>query len=73
MNILDQVVDRFGDGITIRKVDQGIFDVTVPVAVSGTFFAWVFQFVGEMRIMEPKRVREKYVYLLQDAIDDAIE
>lgn len=73
MNILDQVVDRFGDGITIRKVDQGIFDVTVPVAVSGTFFAWVFQFVGEMRIMEPKRVREKYVYLLQDAMDDAME
>jgi len=73
MNILDQVVDRFGDGIMIRKVDQGIFDVTVPVAVSGTFFAWVFQFVGEMRIMEPKRVREKYVYLLQDAMDDAME
>ena len=72
MNILDQVVDRFGDGIKIRKADEGVFDVTVPVAVSGTFFAWVFQFVVEMKIMEPEKVRERYMYLLQDAMDYAM-
>ena len=44
----------------------------MPVAVTGTFFAWVFQFVGEMKIMEPERVRERYMYLLQDAMDDGM-
>ena len=71
--ILDQVIDRFGEGIRILKVDEGIFDVTVPVAVTGTFFAWVFQFVGEMKIMEPKSVKERFAYALQEALDDALE
>lgn len=72
MSILDQVIDRFGDGVQIRKVDTGLFDVTVPVSVSGTFFAWVFQFTGEMKILEPRWVREKYAGVLEDAMDAAL-
>lgn len=45
----------------------------MPVAATGTFFAWMFQFVGEMKIMEPKSVRDRYAYALQEALDDALE
>lgn len=45
----------------------------MPVAVTGTFFAWVFQFVGEMKNMEPKGVRDRFAYALQEALDDALE
>ena len=44
----------------------------MPVAVTGTFFAWVFQFMGEMKIMEPKGVRDRYTFRLQEAIDDVL-
>jgi len=71
-SILDQVVDRFGEGLKIRKLDSGTFDVTVPVSVSNTFFAWVFQFTGEMRILAPGYVKEKYAEMLGNAADDAL-
>ena len=70
MNILDQVIDRFGEETEIKKADSNTFDVTVPVAVSGTFFAWVFQFTGEMQIQGPESVKEKYRNMLQDAMGD---
>ena len=73
MNILDQVIDRFGKEIEIQTTDSGIFDVTVPVAISGTFFAWVFQFVGEMQIIGPDSVKEMYKRVLQGAMDDMLE
>ena len=70
MNILDQVIDRFGEETEIKKAENNTFDVTVPVAVSGTFFAWVFQFTGEMKIQGPESVKEKYREMLQGAMGD---
>ncbi len=67
--ILDQVIDRFGEDVDLKVLDSSMFDVKVPVSVSSTFFAWVFQFTGEMRILGPGHVREKYAEMLEDAID----
>lgn len=60
MEILDQVIDRFGDGIGLKNVSKETFEVTVPVSLSTTFYAWVFQFVGKMRILVPDYVRKAY-------------
>ena len=70
--ILDQVIDRFGDGIEIREMRNQHFRVTVPVNLSTTFYAWVFQFVGKMRIVSPEYVREKYAGYLEQAMDEAM-
>ncbi len=72
MEILDQVIDRFGDGIVLEKVRGKSFMVTVPVSLSTTFYAWVFQYVGKMRIVGPEQVREAYAGYLQEAIDEAL-
>ena len=69
--ILDQVIDRFGDRIVIKPVKNG-FRVTVPVSLSTTFYAWVFQFVGQMSIVGPEHVREAYAGYLEEALDDAL-
>ena len=71
MEILDQVIDRFGDGVEIRP-GRKHFTVTVPVSLSTTFFAWVFQYVGKMSILAPEYVREKHAGYLEDALDDAL-
>ena len=71
MEILDQVIDRFGDGIEI-KAGKKHFTVTVPVSLSTTFYAWVFQYVGKMSILSPEYVREAYAGYLEEALDDVL-
>ena len=71
MEILDQVIDRFGDGIDIRAGKKH-FTVTVPVSLSTTFYAWVFQYVGKMSILSPEHVRESYAGYLEEALDDVL-
>lgn len=72
LKILDQVIDRFGEGIELKNVTRQTFDVTVPVCISGTFYAWVVQFVGEMNIIAPGHVKDTYAEYLQEAIDDVL-
>ena len=71
MEIIDQVIDRFGDGIEI-KPGKKHFTVTVPVSLSTTFYAWVFQYVGKMSIVSPEHVRESYAGYLEEALDDVL-
>lgn len=71
MEILDQVIDRFGDGIEI-KPGKKHFTVTVPVSLSTTFYAWIFQYVGKMSIISPEHVREAYAGYLEEALDDVL-
>ena len=68
--ILDQVIDRFGEGISLENITKETFDVTVPVCISGTFYAWIVQFVGELTIVSPGSVKDAYTEYLQEAIDD---
>ncbi len=70
--IMDQVIDKFGEQVEVKNVRGGTFDVTVPVSISGTFYAWVFQFVGEMNIIAPGHVKDAYAEYLQEAIDDVL-
>lgn len=71
-NLMDQVIDKFGEGIDIKNVRRNTFDITVPVDISGTFYAWVTQFVGEMTIIAPGHVKDAYADYLQEAIDDVL-
>ncbi len=72
MEIPDQLIDRFGDGVELKRKNKNSFYVTVPVCLSTTFYGWVFQFVGKMSIQGPEYVREAYARYLQEAIDDAL-
>ena len=56
----------------VKAKNRDMFEVTLPVSISHTFFAWVFQFVGEMRILAPDYVREKYAGYLEKALDEAL-
>lgn len=71
-SLMDQVIDKFGPDIEVKRIRDKTFDVTVPVKVTGTFYAWVTQYVGEMTIAAPDYIRTAYAEYLQDAIDDVL-
>ncbi|NCB24115.1 MAG: WYL domain-containing protein [Bacteroidia bacterium] len=67
--LMNYVVDRFGDDVQTTPANNSHFDATVKVSVSQTFFAWVFQFAGDMRIISPKSVKDEYRKMLETACE----
>ena len=54
------VFDKFGEQIAICPLPDGEMELTETVQLSGTFFGWVDQFEGKMRITAPEAVRRRY-------------
>lgn len=67
-DMMDSVLDRFGDEVRIEPIDEGHFKATASVSVSQTFFAWVFQFAGHIRLVGPALVQEQFQKMLRDAL-----
>ncbi len=53
------MIDRFGKDVTMVKVDEEHFYVTVKVSVSKQFLAWVIGLGDGVKIVGPERVVEK--------------
>ena len=68
--LMDQVIDRFGIKIRPENITDSTFDVTVPVSLSGTFIAWMFQFAGKMTILAPESARDLYAEMMDAATGD---
>lgn len=49
------IVDRFGSKLETKQISDDSFTVTVEVSLSPPFYAWVFQFDGNMKILSPKK------------------
>ena len=71
-SLMDQVIDKFGRDVTVHNVKTATFDITVPVSVSSTFYAWVALYAGEMHILRPAHVANSFVEYLNQAIDDTL-
>lgn len=57
--LMGVVIDKFGtDIIAIPSDDEKSFTVTVEVAVSGQFYAWLCGFPGECEVLKPQEVRD---------------
>ena len=63
--LMKVIVDRFGEEIETNILDGEHFSTKVNVSVSPTFFGWVFQFGGGIKILSPKEILEEYKLLWQ--------
>ena len=70
--MLDQIYDRFGTKAEIRASGSGWFEVTADVILSGTFYSWLFQYVGEIVLAAPESAAQEYARRLEEAMDDAL-
>ncbi len=64
---MNYVIDRFGEDVETTIMDAGHFRATVRVSVSQTFFAWVFQFAGGIKITSPSSVKDQYREMIEKA------
>ncbi len=62
---MNTVIDHFGDQIRPRRADAEHFRVTVEVSLSPTFYAWVFEFGGMIRIEGPAEAKMGFENLME--------
>lgn len=62
------ILDRFGDSVKTHPLDCAHFQAETEVSVSKTFLAWIFQFCGEIKIVRPRHVLERYREMLEKSL-----
>ena len=67
--LMDAMVDRFGENVVTYANDMETFRVVANVAVSHVFFSWVFGFGGKVKIKSPEHVKEEYMEMVRDALE----
>ena len=66
---MNSVLDHFGDRAKTTPVDEHTFRLAAEVSLSPTFFAWVFEFGGKIKILGPQSVKDAYAELVKIAIE----
>ena len=66
--LMKYVIDRFGIDVETEELSEDKFLAKVPVDLSPTFYGWVFQFGGGIRIMGPEEAEEAYKEMVDKAV-----
>ncbi|MBE6763212.1 MAG: WYL domain-containing protein [Ruminococcaceae bacterium] len=64
------IIDRFGDDVQTAIVDEQHFKATAPVSLSPTFYGWVFEFGGKIRITAPFEAKDAYRNMVTKAAEN---
>lgn len=67
-DVMDSIIDRFGEDVTTYVRDASSFRAVVNIAVNHVFYSWIFGFGGKVKIKSPAHVKEEYAEMLRDAI-----
>ena len=65
--VMKGVLDAFGMDIKVKRAEKGHFQTTVMACISPTFYGWVFQWEGKVKITAPKEAVEGYCNMLEKA------
>ncbi len=58
--LIGVVYDKFGEDTKMIRTGEDAFVATVKVQISPTFWGWLFQFGGQMKVLSPESVIEDY-------------
>lgn len=67
-SIVEYIYDKFGTDTKVSFVNEDVLTTTIAVQVSPTFFRWLFQFAGKMKIIAPQNVCDEYMAILNKAM-----
>ena len=58
--LMNSIIDRFGESVDTRIVDEAHFVTKARVDLSGTFYGWVFASAGRMKIIGPQEALDGF-------------
>lgn len=66
--LMNVIVDKFGESVCTEIIDDKTFKATVMIRESPRFYAWVFGFLGEISILLPLEIKNKYIQSAKNII-----
>ena len=69
-DMLREKFDRFGEDFKFERADESHFLATVHVNASDTFWGWMFEYVGRMKVDAPEEAKQIYRDRLSKALAD---
>ena len=66
---MNTVIDHFGSGVKTETVDGDHFRAVAEISLGPTFYAWVFEFGGKIKIAGPQAAKDGYAELLRKAAE----
>lgn len=70
-DLMKSIVDHFGEDVQTKVFDCMHFVAAVEVAVSPTFYSWIFTYGDQIEILSPETVRYEYSNRLKSALNKA--
>lgn len=68
-DLMDAIIDRFGEDVTVLENGEHSFKIVVNVAISHVFYSWVFGFGGKVKIAAPEAVKMGYAEMVKKAVE----
>lgn len=66
--VMKGVRDAFGTDIEVKRGPKGCFKTTVKACLSPTFYAWIFQWEGQVQIAAPEAAVAEYRKMARKAL-----
>lgn len=57
--LMKTIIDHYGEAVPTRTYDEEHFTTNIEVDPSGTFYGWVFKFMGGIQIIAPQECIEE--------------
>lgn len=62
--LMNAVIDKFGENVKTSRETDDAFIAEVTVSQTPTFYAWIFEFGGRIKIVSPDSVKEGFQKIL---------
>lgn len=62
------IIDRFGEEVDTEPISRNAFKAKVRVALSPTFYAWIFTFEGGIRIISPEKAVDEIIRIAKKVV-----
>ena len=70
--LLNKIIEKFGSDINLTKLTECEFLIRTNISVNKAFFGWLTAFEGNIKIVGPNVVKEKYLNFIKKIFDTMI-
>ena len=67
--LINSVIDKFGEDVRIKKDGEHYFTATFNVAVSPTFYAWIFTFGDKIELISPDDIVSEFIAITKNILE----